>query len=88
MAAALEDRLHQPYREPLVPGFARALALRHPDVIGACLSGAGPSLLAVVHGDAEPVARAMEGALAEGGLRGRAVALQVDAAGATVEVTA
>ncbi|MEP6914412.1 MAG: homoserine kinase [Acidobacteriota bacterium] len=44
MRDALRDRAHQPYREPLVPGLRRLLALRHPDVIGVCLSGAGPSV--------------------------------------------
>jgi homoserine kinase len=44
MREALRDRAHQPYREALVPGLRRLLALRHPDVIGVCLSGAGPSV--------------------------------------------
>ena len=59
MSAALEDRLHQPYREPLVPVFARAVALRHPDVIGACLSGAGPSVAVFVRRNAPAVERAL-----------------------------
>jgi homoserine kinase len=44
MREALRDRAHQPYREALVPGLRRLLRLRHPDVIGVCLSGAGPSV--------------------------------------------
>lgn len=44
MREALRDRVHQPYRQPIVPGLRRLLALRHPDVIGVCLSGAGPSV--------------------------------------------
>ncbi len=52
MAAALDDRLHQPYRAALVPGLAEALALRHPTVLGAFLSGAGPSIGAFVLDDA------------------------------------
>jgi homoserine kinase len=47
---ALRDRAHQPYREPLVPGLRRLLAVRHPDVIGFCLSGAGPSIAAFTTG--------------------------------------
>src|SRR5258706_579956 len=47
---ALRDRAHQPYREPLVPGLRRLLAVRHPDVIGFCLSGAGPSIAAFTSG--------------------------------------
>jgi homoserine kinase len=52
IAAALDDRLHQPYRAPLVPGLAEALAFRHPTVLGAFLSGAGPSIGAFVLDDA------------------------------------
>ncbi|MEO5823948.1 MAG: homoserine kinase [Vicinamibacteraceae bacterium] len=52
LTAALDDRLHQPYRAPLVPGLADALAFRHPTVLGAFLSGAGPSIGAFVLDDA------------------------------------
>lgn len=47
---ALRDRAHQPYRERLVPGLRRLLRVRHPDVIGFCLSGAGPSVAAFTTG--------------------------------------
>lgn len=43
--AALEDRFHQPYRTPLVPGLADILRLRAPGLLGCALSGAGPSIL-------------------------------------------
>lgn len=47
---ALRDRMHQPHRERLVPGLRRLLSMRHPDVIGFCLSGAGPSVVAFTTG--------------------------------------
>ncbi len=43
--AALEDRLHQPYRYALVPGLEEIVALRAPGLLGCALSGAGPSIL-------------------------------------------
>ena len=43
--AALEDRLHQPYRQKLIPGLEEILKLRAPGLLGCCLSGAGPSIL-------------------------------------------
>jgi homoserine kinase len=43
--AALEDRFHQPYRVPLVPGLDEILKLRAPGLLGCALSGAGPSIL-------------------------------------------
>jgi len=57
IGAALDDRLHQPYRAPLVPGLAEALAFRHPTVLGAFLSGAGPSIGAFVLDDPGPAER-------------------------------
>jgi len=42
---ALEDRLHQPYRYPLVPGLEEIVGLRAPGLLGCALSGAGPSIL-------------------------------------------
>jgi homoserine kinase len=41
---ALGDRWHQPTRQGFVPGLREALALDHPAVLGACLSGSGPSI--------------------------------------------
>ena len=43
--AALEDRLHQPYRYSLVPGLEEMTRLRAPGLLGCALSGAGPSIL-------------------------------------------
>jgi homoserine kinase len=46
---AMRDRLHQPYRESLVPGLREALALpRMHGLLGIALSGAGPSIVALV----------------------------------------
>ncbi len=46
---AMRDRLHQPKRESLVPGLAEALALpQMPGLLGVALSGAGPSIVALV----------------------------------------
>jgi homoserine kinase len=47
LGEALADRLHQPARESLVPGLNAALSLAHPDLLGAFLSGSGPSIVAL-----------------------------------------
>lgn len=45
---AMQDRLHQPYRENLIPGLAAALATpRQGGLLGLALSGAGPSVVAL-----------------------------------------
>jgi homoserine kinase len=41
---AVQDRWHQPARAALVPLLKEALAIEDPDVLGAFLSGAGPSI--------------------------------------------
>ncbi len=83
LVAALDDRLHQPYRTKLFPWMPDVVsAARAAGALGCVLSGAGPSLLAVVVGDGAAVARAMEGALSRAGFGGTARALDVDTAGA------
>jgi homoserine kinase len=44
---ALKDRWHQPARSAMVPALSECLAIDHPAVLGVCLSGAGPSVLAL-----------------------------------------
>ena len=44
LRAAVQDRWHQPARAALVPLLREVLALEDPDVLGAFLSGAGPSV--------------------------------------------
>ena len=65
---AVHDRLHQPFRTPLVPGLQELLALEHPDLLGVCLSGAGPSIVALVEKNAEAVERLLREAFAATGL--------------------
>lgn len=51
MKVALQDKIHQPYREKLVPGMKEIMnAFKHEDgVLGCVLSGAGPTLLIISH---------------------------------------
>ncbi|KAJ1928548.1 Trihydroxynaphthalene reductase, partial [Linderina pennispora] len=48
---AMEDKVHQPYRKHLIPGLPEILATLNPDntpgLLGICLSGAGPTILAL-----------------------------------------
>lgn len=87
LALALDDRLHQPYRTKLFPWMPDvAASARAAGALGCVLSGAGPSLLAVVAGDGAAVARAMERTLGAAGVSGAARALDVDTAGAVSRV--
>jgi len=89
LPSALEDRLHEPYRQRLFPWMKDVSAsAREAGALGCVLSGAGPSLLAVAEGDAEAVAvgRAMEEALGGAGVSGSARSLAVDTVGAVSRV--
>jgi homoserine kinase len=49
ISRAMQDRLHQPYRAPLVPGMEKLLAeAPQHGALGIALSGAGPTLLCLV----------------------------------------
>lgn len=50
MQIALTDKIHQPYRSRLIPGFDDIINnLKYTDTIGTVLSGAGPSIMVVSH---------------------------------------
>jgi len=53
---SMRDRWHQPARTPLVPGLAEALELDHPSILSVCLSGSGPSVLALARTADAPAA--------------------------------
>jgi homoserine kinase len=59
LGLALDDRCHQRYRQSLVPVLRDALRLRHEDLLGVCLSGAGPSVVAFTNSNVAEVGRAM-----------------------------
>jgi homoserine kinase len=86
---AMTDRLHQPYRQRLFPWLEKVTkAAQDAGALGSALSGAGPSVLAVVREPTDRVARAMEDALRSSGASGKAISLAVDTAGARWETAA
>jgi len=50
----VRDRWHQPARSSLVPLLGDVIAMDDPDVLGAFLSGAGPSVAAIARVEAAP----------------------------------
>ena len=53
---AMRDRLHQERRQTLVPGLGDVLAIpKMPGLLGLALSGAGPSVLAIVTGSFDEI---------------------------------
>ncbi len=80
------DRFHQPYRSPLIPGLDDCLALRCPGLLGVFLSGAGPTVLAVVRRGAREVARRLVQAFRARGVRAEWMVLRADHRGAQLSV--
>jgi homoserine kinase len=60
LRAAMQDRIHQPYRASFVPGLEEMIALEMPGLFGVALSGAGPSVIALVDRLDHPVGAAMQ----------------------------
>lgn len=83
LRAAMEDRLHQPYRLPLLPGSTELIksAYEH-GAAGAALSGAGPSVIAIC--DSPLSAHSVEKAFNAAGVRGMATRLRFDTTGARI----
>lgn len=82
---AMQDRLHQPYRQALFPAM--------PDIInaaiaagahGACLSGGGSSLIALASSRFHDVLNAMQNTARAAGIEGTGMVLRADQNGARV----
>jgi len=69
LRAAVRDRLHQPYRAALIPGLEEMLAIDDPAVVAVALSGAGPSVLALVRGESARVGGLLAAIFARHGVR-------------------
>jgi homoserine kinase len=81
LRTAMTDELHQPYRLPLLPGSRDLIDLAYDrGAAGACLSGAGPTVLAIC--DSPTSAHAVEKAWNATGLPGMATRLRFDTSGA------
>ncbi len=85
LSLATEDRLHQPYRLSLIPGAAEACcSARQAGAAAAMISGAGPSLLALVppQVSADRVGVQMVNSFLESNVCASYVVLQLDLQGA------
>lgn len=83
LATAMDDRIHQPYREQLFPALRPLIAAAcAAGAHGACLSGGGSSILALVTECAEAVREAMEAAARDRGIAGRGLLAEISPEGA------
>ena len=85
LSVALDDRLHQPYRAPLIPGMDEVFdAGRQAGAMGVAMSGAGPSIMAYTLEKADAVGEAMTKAFLRQGVSSRYLRLGIDYEGARV----
>ncbi|KAI5306482.1 hypothetical protein KEM56_000684 [Ascosphaera pollenicola] len=58
---AMQDKVHQPYRKTLIPGLTEILNFMtpstQPGLLGICLSGAGPTILALATHNFDEIAK-------------------------------
>lgn len=85
LVIAMQDRLHQPYRLPLIPGMLEAFeAARNAGASGVALSGAGPAVVAFAPAQHRTIGEAMVSAFSDAGLASRRWELSVDTIGVVV----
>jgi|RhiMethySRZTD1v2_1073278.scaffolds.fasta_scaffold51515_2 homoserine kinase len=82
---AMTDKLHQPYRIPLIPGAQTAMEeMKEAGASAVALSGAGPSLIAFSNKRETAIGKAGQQAFAEAGLGSRIFKLKINRKGAQV----
>ena len=83
VASAMDDRLHQPGRAHAYPYLDDMIAAaEQAGALGAALSGAGGSVIAIADRNHEAVGRAMSKAAASHGIKGKVATLRAAARGA------
>lgn len=86
---AMQDKVHQPYRKTLIPGLSEILSSitprTYPGLLGICLSGAGPTILALATDNFEDIATAILSIFSKEGITCRWKLLQEAAEGSVYE---
>jgi len=80
LAEAMEDRLHQPYRAPFIPGIEDMFSqIKKTGLAGIALSGSGPSVVSLTKvGSEEAISKIMKDAFLNAGITCRILVLEAD----------
>jgi len=80
LAEAMEDRLHQPYRTPFIPGIKDMFSqIKKTGLAGVALSGSGPSVVSFTKaGSEEAISKIMKDAFLNSGITCRILVLEAD----------
>ena len=86
LKVAMEDKLHQPYREKLIPNFSKVIKNAYEKgALGVSLSGAGSSIVAIADKNFEEIGEAMKEAFREVNINSEYKILDIDKKGVRVE---
>ena len=80
LAEAMEDRLHQPYRAPFIPGIGDIFSqIKKTGLAGVALSGSGPSVVSLTKvGSEGTISKIMKDTFLKAGITCRVLVLEVD----------
>jgi homoserine kinase len=85
LTLAMQDRLHQPYRLPLIPGMDKAFVAAYAaGAAGVALSGAGPSLIAFAPDNHAEIVAAVKAVFQQHQLASHSWILPIDTAGTKI----
>ncbi|HYX52421.1 MAG TPA: homoserine kinase [Candidatus Limnocylindrales bacterium] len=79
-----DDRLHQPYRQKLVPGMEQCLQLRHKGLLGIAISGSGSSVIAFTTANEDEIGERLREIFVEEGISATVRSTSADNHGAWV----
>ena len=86
---SMRDRIHEPYRNKLIPGLTEVLhsisPSAQPGFLGICLSGAGPTILILATANFDDIAARIIDQFKCHGVSCQSKLLEPDLEGATVE---
>lgn len=80
-----DDRVHQPYRQKLVPGIASCLRYRHAGLLGVAISGSGSSVIAFAKSGQEEIASELKTVFSKEGIAAQVLITSADNRGAVVQ---
>ena len=79
LATAMEDRLHQNYREKLIPGLKSVIKTGYEaGALGVALSGAGPTVLAFSKENSQLIAKKMKEKFLDNGIKCMSLVAEID----------
>jgi homoserine kinase len=85
LKVAMDDKFHQPYRKKLIPNFDKVIDNAYKNgALGASLSGAGSTILALADKGFENIGKAMVEAFEEVNIKSEYKILEIDKKGATL----